>query len=67
MNPPDLPDTIQLDPDKVLAALKSSKGNFLGKSQEYWAQIVADHAQQIADAATIDQYDDWFIEELGYD
>lgn len=67
MEPPDNPDTIQLDPEKVLDALKRSKGNFLGRSQDYWASVIWPHAQDIADCANLTEYDDWFLEELGYD
>lgn len=66
-NPPDNSDTIALDPEKVLEALYRAEDKFLGKNMEYWAQVLTDHAQVLADRATIDEYGDWNIEELGYD
>lgn len=57
---------IRLDQDKVFAAIRAGQ-DVLGKPSRYWANLITDHAQELADEATPEQYDDWGIEALGYD
>lgn len=57
---------IELDPEKVYAAIMSGQ-DVLGKPNRYWRIALRDLAQEIADEASAEQYDEWGIEELGYD
>lgn len=60
-------DCVDLDPDKVAAELTFSlKHNrfFLGKSPDYWSEIITTHAQQLADEADPDEYEMWEIRYL---
>lgn len=67
MTNPNNPEVIQLDPEKVIEAFCRSKDSFMGRSSDYWAQVLTDHAQKIADHASIDEYDDWDLEAMGYE
>lgn len=58
--------TIELCPEKVYDAVVSGK-DVLGKPNRYWRIALRDLAQEIADEATAEQYDQWKIEDLGYD
>lgn len=58
--------TLELCPEKVYAAVMSGQ-DVLGKPNRYWRIALRDLAQEIADEASAEQYDEWNIEGLGYD
>lgn len=58
--------TLELCPEKVYAAVMSGE-DVLGKSNRFWRIALRDLAQEIADEASAEQYDEWGIEGLGYD
>lgn len=57
---------IDLDPDKVFDAVRRGE-TVLGKPSMYWAGVLTDHAQELADEASPEQYEEWDIEALGYE
>lgn len=58
--------TLELCPEKVYAAVMSGK-DVLGRPNRFWRIALRDLAQEIADEASAEQYDEWGIEGLGYD
>lgn len=34
---------------------------FMGKPSTYWQALIGDHAQQLADAAAPEQFEDWGV------
>jgi len=60
-------DCVDLDPEKVTAELVFSlkhNRSFLGKSPDYWSEIILGHAQALADEADPDEYEMWEIRYL---
>lgn len=60
-------DRMVLDPEKTLYALQDAADGFLGKPMSFWAEVIAQHAQPIADAMTAEEFDDLNVEAMGYE